>query len=115
MLEFQWQTGERAGEIDTNTEANVNSAIHKFQIYRKGAGKEVVSHVNVDDLPIMEKIDTLYTRQTEIFERFDEVTDMLGQQQEAIVSLSEQLARMVDHHGLLLKQQETLNKLIEKM
>ena len=58
-LEFQWLSGEKEGQAETNKEMNMNASIHKFNTIRKAAGevpvKHETTHVPQTNLSIVER------------------------------------------------------------
>lgn len=134
-LEFQWLTGDRAGQIDRNSEANVNSAIHKFQITRRAAGKEVDatwetsgpgSGGSVVDMIesvsiIVQQNNDLLVQNTDVLtklsafimaynDRQDGLKGIIEKQMTIMDGFRSEIDKMVAGSKLMAKQQDAMNK-----
>jgi hypothetical protein len=123
MLEFQWLSNDKEGQTEINKEINVNSSIHKFQVSRGRPTVVGEPHRIEDNLPFMDKIDVMAAQlkqNGQFIELFcDQMTKMLTlqeKQQKTIDTLSERVRQLTERNAeLILKQQESLNKLIDKV
>jgi hypothetical protein len=129
-LEFEWQTGAKAGEIEQNSEMNINSSIHKFQINRKAAGEEVViKQGEATGGSVMERLEEalIWHKQNNqilnslaqfVFdynERQDGLMAVITKQAQVIDSLKQEIDRLVLNSNIMSKQQEMMDKLINKI
>jgi hypothetical protein len=123
MLEFQWLSGDKERQTEINKEININSSIHKFQVSR-GRPTVVAEPQRIEDnLPFMDKIDMMATQlkqNGQFIEMFcDHMTKMLTMQetqQKTIDTLTESVRQLTERNAeLILKQQESLYKLIDKV
>ena len=120
-LKFEWLSGDKVGKIETNKESNVNANLHKFITNRKASGEMPITRV-VDDMTIMGKIDMLL----KAIEKLSEESLVNGENvkrgmevalstRDSVEKLIAQMDRMLSNNELVVRQQEMLNKMIEKI
>lgn len=122
MLEYQWISGDKEGKVEQNREMNMAASIHKFAT-AKGKPTIVAEPQRIEhNVPFMEMIEATYAKVVSnqnavdtALDRLDWMMKTMNEQQKTIATLTEQLVKLNDSNALLLKQQATMDKLIEKM
>lgn len=158
-LEYEWLTGDKVGQVESNKEININASIHKFIVNKRASGELPVlppheQRVNTDHVSILDKIDTLmdtvdgfeefnegltnkilgtaregveaalHNRKSmdELLNKMCEVIDTINVKTEAINTLTATVERMtfsiekmLNSNDIVEKQQEMLNKMLEKI
>ena len=120
-LKLEWLSGDRVGKIETHKESNVNTSMHKFITIRKASGEMPITRV-VDDMTMMGKIDM----SLKAIEKLSEESLVNGENakrgmemalsnKDSIERLIAQMDRMLSNNELVIKQQEMLNKMLEKI
>lgn len=133
-LKIEWLSGGKAGQIEDNKEVNVNASIHKFQVSRGRSGETGMTHRQ--GMPFLDRLDKLIelsehnievsASNSEVLQssiQWRESVDermllfktIIDRQQDTINTLARQMNHLIEHNNLLQKQQDALNKLIDKL
>ncbi|SEP18605.1 hypothetical protein [Paenibacillus sp. OV219] len=130
-LEYQWQTGAKSGEIEHNKESNISASIHKFQTIRKASGTPVqaIEQGEATGGSVIERLEEQIEatkNNTELLvemvrfmgtvdQRLKSMQEIINNQQHMIKNLTDEIDRHIAQNDILVKQQDAMNKLIEKV
>jgi hypothetical protein len=72
MLEYQWLSGDKEGQVETNREMNISASIHKFQTSRGIPTIQAEPKMIDEEISFVEKIDKTYEVLKNLTEHFSQ-------------------------------------------